>query len=218
MLEKLVESLRNAPVVKKGDYNYFVHGISDGVPALDPCVLKEIAQVLKERLDLSGVDKIVGVEAMGIHIATALALETGLPFVVIRKREYGLEGEHEILKHTGYATSKLYVNDLKEGENVILVDDVVSTGGTLTALIKELKIMGVNLVHTVVVVEKGEGKKIVEEATGEEIKTLVKLDVVDGKVIADSLLLSVFHSYIYIIFYFFISIFIFGLLSLKTWI
>ena len=155
MLEKLVESLRNAPVVKKGDYNYFVHGISDGVPALDPCVLKEIAQVLKERLDLSGVDKIVGVEAMGIHIATALALETGLPFVVIRKREYGLEGEHEIL---------------------------------LTALIKELKIMGVNLVHTVVVVEKGEGKKIVEEATGEEIKTLVKLDVVDGKVIADSLL------------------------------
>lgn len=194
MLEKLVESLRNAPVVKKGDYNYFVHGISDGVPALDPCVLKEIAQVLKERLDLSGIDKIVGVEAMGIHIATALALETGLPFVVIRKREYGLEGEHEILKHTGYATSKLYVNDLNEGENIILVDDVVSTGGTLTALIKELKIMGVNLVHTVVVVEKGEGKKIVEEATGEEIKTLVKLDVVDGKVIADSLIWSVFHS------------------------
>ena len=92
MLEKLVDSLRNAPVVKKGDYDYFVHGISDGVPALDPCVLKEIAQVLKEKLDLSGIDKIVGVEAMGIHIATALALETGLPFVVIRKREYGLEG------------------------------------------------------------------------------------------------------------------------------
>ena len=188
MLEKLVESLRNAPVVKKGDYDYFVHGISDGVPALDPAVLKEIAEVLKEKLDLSSVDKIVGVEAMGIHIATAFALETGIPFVVIRKREYGLEGEHEILKHTGYATSKLYVNDLKEGDNIILVDDVVSTGGTLTALINELKIMGVNLVDTVVVVEKGEGKHIVEEATGEEIKTLVKLDVVDGKVIADSLL------------------------------
>ena len=188
MLEKLVDSLRNAPIVKKGDYDYFVHGISDGVPALDPSVLKEIAEVLNENLDLSNVDKIVGVEAMGIHIATALALETGLPFVVIRKREYGLEGEHEILKHTGYATSKLYVNDLKKGDNILLVDDVVSTGGTLTALIKELHVMGVNLEYTVVVVEKGEGKHIVEEATGEEIKTLVKLDIVDGKIIVDSLL------------------------------
>jgi adenine phosphoribosyltransferase len=188
MLEKLVESLEKAPVVKKCDYDYFVHGLSDGVPALDPAVLKEISIYLKEKLDFSKIDKIVGVEAMGIHIATALALETGIPFVVIRKREYGLEGEHEILKHTGYATSKLYVNDLKEGENIILVDDVVSTGGTLTALINELKLMGVNLVNTVVIVEKGEGKHIVEEATGVEVMTLVKLDVVDGKVFADSLL------------------------------
>lgn len=188
MLEKLVESLRNAPVVKKGDYDYFVHGISDGVPAMDPAVLKEIAEVINEKLDLSNVDKVVGVEAMGIHIATALSLETGIPFLVIRKRQYGLEGEHEILKHTGYATSKLYVNDLKEGDNIILVDDVVSTGGTLTALINELKEMGVNLVHIVVAVEKGEGKGVVEEATGEKIRTLVKLDVVDGKVVAESLL------------------------------
>lgn len=188
MLEKLVESLRNAPVVKKGDYDYFVHGISDGVPAINPNVLKEIAEVLGEKLDLTNVDKIVGVEAMGIHIATALAIETGLPFVIIRKRQYGLPGEHEILKHTGYATSKLYINDLKEGDNIILVDDVVSTGGTLTAVINELKSIGVNLIDTVVVVEKGEGKSIVEEATGEKIMTLVKLDVVDGKVVADSLL------------------------------
>ena len=43
MLEKLVESLEKAPVVKKGDYDYFVHGLSDGVPALDPEVLKEIS-------------------------------------------------------------------------------------------------------------------------------------------------------------------------------
>ena len=69
-----------------------------------------------------------------------------------------------------------------------MVDDVVSTGGTLSSVINELKAMGVNLLDTVVVVEKGEGKKIVEENTGEEIITLVKLDVVDGKVVADSLI------------------------------
>lgn len=188
MLEKLLESLREAPVVKKGDYDYFVHGISDGVPAMDPEVLIEISKYLHEDLDLSKVDKIVGVEAMGIHIATALAIETGIPLVIVRKRQYGLPGEHEIWKHTGYGTSKLYINDLNEGDNILLVDDVVSTGGTLSVLINELKAMGINLIDTVVVVEKGEGRSIVEEATGEKIKTLVKLDVVDGKVIADSLI------------------------------
>ena len=59
MLEKLVESLRKAPVVKKGEYDYFVHGISDGVPAMDPAVLKEIAKVIDEILDLSKVNQII---------------------------------------------------------------------------------------------------------------------------------------------------------------
>ena len=73
-------------------------------------------------------------------------------------------------------------------DNIVLVDDVVSTGGTLSVVINELKAIGVNILDTFVVVEKGEGKKIVEEKTGENIVTLVKLDVVDGKVVADSLI------------------------------
>ena len=162
MLEKLVESLEKAPVVKKGDYDYFVHGLSDGVPALDPAV------------------------AMGIHLATALSLETGVPFVVIRKREYGLPGEHVITKSTGYGTSKLYINDLNEGDNIILIDDVVSTGGTLTSVINELKLIGVNLLDVIVAVAKGEGKQIVETNTGVELLTLVSLHVEEGKVVVDS--------------------------------
>lgn len=186
MLKNLVESLKLAPVVKKGDYNYFVHGISDGVPAMDPKVLKEIAELLKRDLDLSKVDKIVAVEAMGIHLATALSLETGIPFVIIRKRKYGLKGEKTIFKRTGYGASKLYINDLHEGENILLIDDVVSTGGTFVSLIKQLQDMGINLEYVVVAVEKGEGKKIVEEKTGVEVISLVKLDVVDGKVVIES--------------------------------
>lgn len=186
MLEKLVESLENAPVVKKGDYDYFVHGLSDGIPALDPAVLKEISIYLKEKLDFDKIDKIVGVEAMGIHLATALSLETGVPFVVIRKREYGLPGEHVITKSTGYATSKLYINDLNDGDNILLIDDVVSTGGTLTAVINELKVMGVNLLDVIVAVAKGEGKEIVEKNTGVDLISLVSLHVEEGKVIVDS--------------------------------
>ena len=92
MLEEVKKSLEASPIVKKGDYNYFVNPISDGVPTMKPSMLRELANVVKEHVDMD-IDKIVAIEAMGIHLATALSLATDIPFVIIRKRQYGLEGE-----------------------------------------------------------------------------------------------------------------------------
>lgn len=184
MLEEVKKSLEASPIVKKGDYNYFVNPISDGVPAMDPIMLRELALAVHKYANLN-IDKIVAVEAMGIHLATALSLATDIPFVVIRKRQYGLPGETEVYQKTGYGSSNLYVNDLHKGEKILLIDDVVSTGGTLIALIKTLKDLGLDIVSTVAVIEKGEGKKIVEEETGVEVLSIVKLDVIDGKVVIE---------------------------------
>ena len=184
MLEEVKKSLDASPIVKKGDYNYFVNPISDGVPAMDPKMLRELSLIVHKHADLN-VDKIVAVEAMGIHLATALSLATDIPFVVIRKRQYGLEGEKEVYQKTGYGSSNLYVNDLHPGEKILLIDDVVSTGGTMIALLKTLKDMGLEIKSTVAVIEKGEGKEIVEKETGMKVLTIVKLDVVDGKVVIE---------------------------------
>lgn len=184
MLEEVKKSLEASPIIKKGDYNYFVNPISDGVPAMDPKMLRELSLIVHKHADLN-VDKIVAVEAMGIHLATALSLATDIPFVVIRKRQYGLEGEKEVYQKTGYGSSNLYVNDLHPGEKILLIDDVVSTGGTMIALLKTLKDMGLEIKSTVAVIEKGEGKEIVEKETGMKVLTIVKLDVVDGKVVIE---------------------------------
>lgn len=185
MLEEFVKTLKESPIVKKREYNYFVHPVSDGIPAMKPEVLKEIVNIIKEKSDLN-IDKIVCVEAMGIHLATALSLETGIPFVVIRKREYGLPGEVPVFQKTGYSEQNLYINALEKGEKIILIDDVVSTGGTYIAVIKSLQKMGVEIVDALAVIEKGEGKEIVESETGYPLMTLVKIDVVDGKVVIES--------------------------------
>lgn len=185
MLKKVIESLENSPIVKKGEYNYFVNPISDGVPAMDPEILRELTDVIKEKLDLN-IDKIVAVEAMGIHLATALSLATGIPFVVIRKRQYGLPGEKEVYQQTGYGSSNLYINDLKKGEKILLIDDVVSTGGTLISLLSALKDIGVEITDVVAIIDKGDGKAIVEEETGVPVFSIVKLDVIDGKVVIES--------------------------------
>ena len=184
MLEEVRKSLESSPIVKKNDYNYFVNPISDGIPAMDPKMLRELALVVYKHADLD-IDKIVAVEAMGIHLATALSLATDVPFVVIRKRQYGLEGEHEVYQKTVYGSSNLYINDLQPGEKILLIDDVVSTGGTLIALIKTLQDLGLDIKSIVAVIEKGEGKEVVEKETGLDVLSIVKLDVIDGKVVIE---------------------------------
>ena len=184
MLEEVKKSLEASPIVKKGDYNYFVNPISDGVPAMDPKMLRELSLAVHKHADLN-VDKIVAVEAMGIHLATALSLATDIPFVVIRKRQYGLEGEYQVHQKTGYGSSELFINDLHAGEKILLIDDVVSTGGTLIALIDTLKDLNLEIKSIVAVIEKGEGKEIVEKQTGMDVLSIVKLDVIDGKVVIE---------------------------------
>ena len=182
MLEELKKSLVECPVVKKGDYFYFVHPISDGVPLVESKLLNSIMDYIVDNFDLSNVDKIVGVESMGIPLATALSLKTDIPFVIIRKRSYGLEGERQVHQQTGYGKSELFINNIRENDNLLLIDDVVSTGGTLTSVIKAIDEIGANLEHIILPIEKDDGRRIVEEATNKKINTLVKIKMVDGKV------------------------------------
>ncbi len=186
MLEKLTKSLIEAPIVKKGDYNYFVHPVTDGIPLVEADVLEEVAVAVSQFADLD-VDKIVCVEAMGIHLATAISILTDIPFVVVRKRSYGLEGEVAVHQTTGYSEGELYINGIKKGDRVFLVDDVVSTGGTMSAVILALQRMGTNLVDVMAIIEKGEGKEVVEKNTGVKVKTLVRANVVDGKVVVEEI-------------------------------
>lgn len=182
MLDELKKSLVECPVVKKGDYFYFVHPISDGVPLVEPDLLNDIIDYIVDNYNLDLIDKIVGIESMGIPLATALSLKTGIPFVVVRKRSYGLEGECQVHQQTGYGESELFINGINKDDNILLIDDVVSTGGTLISVIKAFDRIGANLVYIIVPIEKDDGRKIVEEETNYEVDTLVKIKMVDGKV------------------------------------
>lgn len=182
MLNELKKSLLECPVVKKGEYHYFVHPISDGVPLVEPELLNDIMDYIIDNYNLDLIDKIVGIESMGIPLATALSIKTGIPFVVVRKRSYGLEGEHQVHQQTGYGESELFINGINKNDNILLIDDVVSTGGTLLSVIKAFDEIGAKLVNIILPIEKDDGRKIVEEETGYTIDTLVKIKMVDGKV------------------------------------
>ncbi|MEZ5334743.1 MAG: hypoxanthine/guanine phosphoribosyltransferase [Methanolobus sp.] len=177
MLEKLCKSLLNAPIVNRGPYNYFIHPISDGVPQLEPGLLEEIADHILGMVK-GDFDKILAIEAMGIPLATAISMKTGVPFTIIRKRPYELEGEIKLSQETGYSKGELYINDVRKGDRVLIVDDVISTGGTLVALVNALENIGAQVTDNIVVIERGDGVSRLREM-GIDVKTLVRIDVTE---------------------------------------
>jgi adenine phosphoribosyltransferase len=94
------------------------------------------------------VDKIVGIDARGFILAAAVADRMGLGFVPIRKKgklpwkckeaAYALE--------YGDAVVEIHEDALKPGERVLLVDDILATGGTAAAAVKLLSGLGAQIV------------------------------------------------------------------------
>ncbi|MGE4274670.1 MAG: hypoxanthine/guanine phosphoribosyltransferase [Candidatus Methanomethylophilaceae archaeon] len=183
MLERLKQSVLECPVIRMGEYHYFVHPITDGIPRMDPAVLQEAVDEIIRIGDFD-CDMILAPEAMGIHLAVPISLRLGIPYNVIRKRSYGLEGEVNIAQYTGYSKTDMFINGIRKGDRVVIVDDVLSTGGTLRAIVHALKeTIGAEIVDIITVFEKTDRKAEMEQEMGVRIKTLLRVDVVDGKTV-----------------------------------
>ena len=182
-LERLRASLKDGPIVRFGDYEYFVHPITDGIPLGRPDVLDEVLTELARLGDWSRCDKIVTAESMGFPLAAGLSLRVQKPYVFIRKRQYGLPGEVSLKQTTGYAKTDMFINNIRRGERIVFVDDVISTGGTLVAIVKALRTIGAEIVDVLIVFEKTRDKARFEKELGLRIKTLLKVDVVQGKLV-----------------------------------
>ena len=183
-MEQLRASLQAAPVIWKGDYPYFIHPVTDGVPRMNPEVLTAITELVVGRADWSGVDILLGIEAMGLPLTAPLSMATGIPLVIARKRSYGLDGEVEIDQSTGYSKGAMYLNDLQQGERVAILDDVLSTGGTLEAVIEGVRRAGAEVTEIIAVVEKGGGLRRLQGLYPDiRIQSLVRLEMDGDKVV-----------------------------------
>jgi adenine phosphoribosyltransferase len=182
-VELLKDSVVKAPVVWKEGYPYFVHPLSDGVPRQSAELLSAARDLIAEGVDWDSIDIILGIEAMGIPLAAALCLSSGKPLVIGRKRQYGLPGEVSIDQSTGYSKGEIFLNDIEKGARVLIVDDVVSTGGTLHPVLKAVEDSGAIVQDCWIVFEKGEGMNKIRSSGDWPLNSLVKIEMQDDKIV-----------------------------------
>ncbi len=183
-IEVIKQSLSNAPIILKGQYPYFIHPITDGVPRLNPKVLEAIIDLAVPLVNWENIDIILGIEAMGLPLTAPLSIRTGVPMVIARKRKYGLEGEVEVNQETGYSKGSIFLNDIKAGERIVIIDDVLSTGGTIKSVIEGIRQARASLENVIVVVEKGDGMQQLKRSYPDiSFDSIIKLEMEGEKIV-----------------------------------
>ena len=161
-VERLRAAVRDVPDFPKKGILF-----KDITPVLsDPGLFRASIDLFLERCHGREVDKIVGIDARGFVFGSAVAYELGVGFVPIRKRGK-LPYRTEIAKYSleyGEAEVEMHTDALTAGERVVLIDDLLATGGTSAAAAILIRKAGGQLLEAQFLVELEflEGRKRLE--------------------------------------------------------
>lgn len=145
----------------------------------DAVAYQATIRLLVEKYQAMGFNKVVGTEARGFLFGAPLALELGVGFVPVRKpgklprktlaQAYDLE--------YGTDTLEIHVDAIKPGDKVLVVDDLLATGGTIEATTQLIRQLGGVVQHAAFVInlpEIGGDKRL--EALGLEVYSICEFD------------------------------------------
>jgi len=150
-VERLRAAVRDVPDFPKKGIVF-----KDITPILsDSSLFRASIDLFVERCRGREIDKIVGIDARGFVFGSAVAYELGVGFVPIRKRGK-LPYKTEIAKYSleyGEAEMEMHTDAVTAGERVVLVDDLLATGGTSAAAAMLIRKRGADLVEAEFLIE-----------------------------------------------------------------
>jgi len=148
MLE-LIEMLEKAGAIKFGEFtlssgkksNVYID-IKQAVS--HPEILEKIAELMAERLENLEFDRIACIELGGVPLAVALSIKIKKPLVIFRKQK------------KDYGTKDDRIGELKYGDRVVVVEDVITTGKSARSVIERVEKAGGKVVSVISVVDREE--------------------------------------------------------------
>ena len=168
--DDIVAALRDADAVRYGEFELSHGGTSDYyvdkyVFETDPGCLALIAEAFADRLVSGGGDgdapKLAGVALGAVPLVAVTSVETGLPYVIARKQQ------------KEYGTANLIEGTLTEGEEVVILEDIATTGGSAVDAAEALREAGAVVERVIVVVDREEGAAENLAEHGLELEALV---------------------------------------------
>jgi orotate phosphoribosyltransferase len=125
----------------------------------NPSLLREVASQLAPHIP-EHTELLAGLELGGVPVATALSLETGLPVVFVRKAA------------KSYGTARMVEGAAFTDRRVLVVEDVVTSGGQVVMSTQALRDLGADVSHAVCVVDREDGGRDNLAAAGIELLAL----------------------------------------------
>jgi len=150
-VHRLATSIRNVPdFPKKGIVFRDITTLLK-----DPNAFREAVEIFYERYKGTQIDKVACVEARGFIFGAALALRLGAGFVPIRKRGKlpAQTIRHEYALEYGTDSIEIHADAILPGENVLIHDDLLATGGTIAAACQLVERLGGKIVGLSFLVE-----------------------------------------------------------------
>lgn len=121
----------------------------------DPVAFKASCDILTERYANKGLDKIVGIDARGFVFGAVVAYNLGIGFIPVRKKgklpaetieeSYSLE--------YGSGTLEIHKDAISTGEKVVIIDDLIATGGTVGATVNLVRKLGADIIECAFLIE-----------------------------------------------------------------
>ena len=151
IIEKLRAGVRDVPDFPKKGIVF-----KDITPILkDPALFRGSIDAFLEQCRTKKIDKIVGIDARGFLFGSAVAYELGVGFVPLRKKgrlPYKTESAKYSLEY-GEAEMELHIDAITGGEQIVLIDDLLATGGTSASAATLIKKVGGTLVEAIFLIE-----------------------------------------------------------------
>ncbi len=181
MIEEVAGALCDARVVRFGVFTYVsgrkgpiyvdMRVLPSTVPAMDA-----VTDAMAETVDKLGPDILAGAETAGIPLAAVLSMKTGIPMVYVRKKpkEHGTRSQVE-----GF---------LDDGQGVLLIDDMITDGGSKLGFIAGIREAGGEVSAALVVLDRLQGGSATLSGAGVGLHSLITLPELLDYMVAEGLL------------------------------
>ena len=143
----------------------------------DPAAYKEACDIFHDRYKDMAIDKVVGIDARGFVFGAVLAYHLGVGFVPVRKKgklPYSTISESYTLEY-GENVVEIHEDAIAKGEKVVIIDDLIATGGTIEAAVKLVRKLGGNILECGFIVELPELKGR-DKIKGENVFAMVEFE------------------------------------------